>query len=159
MHAFWRPSVKWGLLWDGHGMSPFGVTLLVAASRKTHVFSIKKWKTGFFVKQVGTSLWQHCLPSQDGGMRPIWAYYQKLFNGCGYITASLAWKAWIFVHGRSFLRTLFQENVGIASLVFLLVGRPHLMMWRGGLPFVWIFLNFLRCFQKLADFVAATVRG
>ena len=105
-------------------------------------FAFKKWKTVFFVKQVGTSLWQHCLPSQDGGMRPIWAYYQKLFNGCGHIIASLAWKAWIFVHGRSFLKTLFQENAGIASLVFLLVGRPHLMMWREGLPFFWFFWIF-----------------
>ena len=102
-------------------------------------FAFKKWKTVFFVKQIGTSLWQHFLPSQDGGMCQIWAYYLKLFNGCGHIMASLAWKPWIFVRGRSFLRTLFQENAGIASLVFLLVGRPHLMMWRGGLPFVWIF--------------------
>ena len=159
MHAFWRPSIKYGLLWDRHEMAPFGVSLLVAASRKTHVFCIQKMKNGFFVKQVGTLLWQHCFPSQDGGMRPIWAYYQKLFNGCGHIIASLAWKAWIFVRGRSFLRTLFQENAGIASLVFLLVGRPHLMMWHGGLPFFWFFLNFLWCFQKPADFVAAAVRG
>ena len=123
-------------------MATFGVPLLVAASRKTHVFCIQKMKNVFFVKQVGTSLWQHCLPSQDGGMRPIWAYYQKLYIGCGHIISSLAWKLWIFVHGRSFLRTLFQENTGIASLVFLLVGRPHLMMWRGGLPFFWFFFEF-----------------
>ena len=129
-------------------MAPFGVTLLVAASRKTHVFSIQKMKNGFFVKQVGTSLWQHCLPSQDGGMRPIWAYYQKLFNGCGHIIASLAWKPWIFVRGRSFFRTLFQENAGIASLVFLLVGRPHFMMWRGGLPFFWFFWIFYGVFKN-----------
>ena len=129
-------------------MAPFGVPLLVAASRKTHVFCIQKMKNGFFVKQVGTSLWQHCLPSQDGGMRQIWAYYQKLFIGCGHIIASLAWKPWIFVHGRSFLRTLFQENIRIASLVFLLVGRPHLMMWRGGLPFFWFFLFFYGVFKN-----------
>jgi hypothetical protein len=62
-------------------MALFGMTLLVAASRKTHVFSIQKMKNDFFcVKQVGTSLWQHCFPSQDGGMRQIWAYYHKLFN-------------------------------------------------------------------------------
>ena len=30
-------------------MAPFGVTLLVAASRKTHVFSIQKIKNGFFL--------------------------------------------------------------------------------------------------------------
>ena len=109
--------------------------------------AFKKWKTVFLGKQVGTSLWQHCLPSQGGGMRQIWAYYQKLFIGCGHIIASLAWKPWIFVHGRSFLRTLFQENIGIASLVFLLVGRPHLMMWRGGFPF-FIFFEFFMVFTK-----------
>ena len=101
--------------------------------------AFRKWKMVFFVKQVGTSLWQHCLPSQDAGMCQIWAYYHKLFNECGHIIARLAWKPWIFVNGRSFLRTLFQENIGIPSLIFLLVGRPHLMMWRGGLPFFWIF--------------------
>ncbi len=129
-------------------MAPFGVPLLVAASRKTHVFRIQKMKNSFFVKQVGTSLRQHCFPSQDGGMRQIWAYYQKLFNGCGHIIASLAWKPWIFVHGRSFFRTLLQENIRIASLVFLLVGRPHLMMWRGGLPFIWIFWIFYGVFKN-----------
>ena len=114
-------------------------------------FAFKKWKTVFFVKQVGTSLWQHCLPSQDGGMRQIWAYYQKLFIGCGHINASLAWKPWIFVHGRSFFRTLFQENTGIASLVFLLVGRPHLMMWHGGIPFLFFF-EFFTLFSKTGRF-------
>ena len=115
-------------------------------------FAFKKWKMFFFVKQVGTSLWQHCLPSQDGVMRPIWAYYQKLFNGCGHIIASLAWKPWIFVHGRSFFRTLIQENTGIASLVFLLVGRPHLMMWRRGLPFFFDFFEFFTVFSKTGQF-------
>ena len=129
-------------------MASFGVPLLVATSRKTHVFCIQKMKNGFFVKQVGTSLWQHCLPSQDGGMRQIWAYYQKLFIGCGHIIASLAWKPWIFVHGTSFFRTLFQENTGIASLVFLLVGRPHLMMWHGGLPFFVFFWIFYGVFKN-----------
>jgi hypothetical protein len=47
-------------------------------------------KNGFFVKQVGTSLWQHFFPSQDKGMCQIWAYYHKLFNECGHIIARLA---------------------------------------------------------------------
>jgi hypothetical protein len=77
-------------------------------------------------------------------MCQIWAYYHKLFNECGHIIARLAWKPWIFVHGRSFFRTLFRENIGIPSLIFLLVGRPHLMMWRKGLPFFWIFYGVLK---------------
>jgi hypothetical protein len=71
-------------------MVPFRMTLFVAASRKNHAFSIQKMKNGFFVKQVGTSLWQHCLSSQDADMCQIWAYYHKLLNECGHIIARLA---------------------------------------------------------------------
>ena len=33
-------------------MAPFGLTLLVAASRKTHVFSIQKMKNDFLVNRL-----------------------------------------------------------------------------------------------------------
>ena len=36
-------------------MAPFGVTLLVAASRKTHVFSIQKMKNGFLLNKLEPS--------------------------------------------------------------------------------------------------------
>ena len=71
-------------------MAPFGMSLFVATSQKICVFGIQKMKNGFFVKQVGASLRQHCLTSQDGGTCQIWAYYHKLFNECGHIIARLA---------------------------------------------------------------------
>jgi len=91
-------------------------------------------------------------------MCQIWAYYHKLFNECGHIIARLAWKPWIFVHGRSFFRTLFQENVGIPSLIFLLVGRPRLMMWRGGLPFFWFFYGVFKN-RAISSWLSSVARG
>jgi len=125
---------------------------------KNTCFSHFANEKGFFVKQVGTSLWQHCFPSQDGGMGQIWACYHKQFNECGHIIAHLAWKPWIFVHGRSFFRTFFQENIGVPSLIFLLVGRPYLMMWRGGLPFFWIFYDVFKN-RPISSWLPSVARG
>ena len=40
----------------------------------------------------------------------------------------LAWKSWIFVHGSSFVRTLFQDICLISSFLFLLNATMHIFV-------------------------------
>ena len=61
----------------------------------------------FLVKQVGTSLWQHCLPSQDGGMRQIWEYIIKNYS----TDAAISLLVWLESHESSFMVGHFLEHL------------------------------------------------
>ena len=109
-------------------MAPFGVPLLVAASRKTHVFSIQKNEKQFFLlnklePRFGNIVRHH----RTEACAQFWHIIRNYSTD-----AAISLLVWLESHESSFMVGRFLEhflkNAGIASLVFLLVGRPHLMM-------------------------------
>ena len=81
----------------------------------------------FLCNENENFLRQHCSPFQDARLYIIWKYLNKLCHECHHNIRHLAWKSWIFVHGSSFLRTLFQDICRILSFLFFLKTRSHIM--------------------------------
>ena len=112
---------------------------LVVSSQKTPFFALKKWKIIFLCKEKEKLHRQHCSTFQDAQLCTIWAHFKKLCHECGHNTRHLAWKPRIFVHGSSVLRTLFQDNCPIQSLLFFIDTRSLEMTHCEGFLFFWIF--------------------
>ena len=93
----------------------------------------------FLCKENENFLRQHCSPLQYGTMCTIWDHLNKLCHESSHNICYLAWKSWIFVHGSSFRRTLFQDICHISSLLFLLKTRSHIMKHCKGFPLFWFF--------------------
>ena len=87
---------------------PFWMTLPVAASQKTLLYALEKWKVGFVVKHVKIFVWQHYLASYNEHMCKVWEHFDKLCLEYGQNIGCLSWKLWMFVGDNKFLRTLFQ---------------------------------------------------
>ena len=94
-------------------------------TRKPH-FTHSKNEKWFFCKENKNFLHQHCSTFQYTQSCTIWGHLNKLCHECGHNTRHLAWKPRIFVHGSSVLRTLFQDNCPIQSLLFFLLTLGHL---------------------------------
>ena len=93
----------------------------------------------FLFKESENFLRQHCSPFQYARLCIIWTYLNKLYHECHHNILHLAWKSWIFVHGSSFPRTLFQDICRIPSFLFFLKTRSHIMTQCEGFPLFWFF--------------------
>ena len=96
----------------------------------------------FSSKENENFLRQHCFSFQYAPLCTIWDHLNKLCHECGHKIDHLAWKPWIFTHDSSFLRTLFENNCRITSLLFFLVTRSHIMTQCEGFSIFWFFWNF-----------------
>ena len=95
-------------------------------TQKKPFSALGKWEINFLFKESENFLRQHCSPFQDARLCIIWTYLNKLCHECHHNIRHLAWKSWIFVHGSSFLRTLFQDICRISSFLFLLNATMHI---------------------------------
>ena len=129
-------------------MSQIFNIVLIGASQNNPFITLKKWKMIFLCNKNENILRKHCSPFQYARLYIIWTYLHKLCHECHHNIRHLPWKSWIFVHGSSFLRTLFQDIFHITSFLFFLKTRSHIMTHCEGFPFFWIFLNSLCRFQN-----------
>ena len=112
---------------------------IFSTNKKTHFGHSENGKLIFRPKKMKTTLDNIVFHSK---MHPctIWDQLNKLCHECGHEIERLGWNPWIFTHDSSFLRTLFQKNCRITSLLFFLVTWSHIITQCEGFPiFFWIF--------------------
>ena len=120
----------------------FATNIWEVFHKKTSFWALGKWKMVFSSKENENFLRKHCLPFQYAPLCTIWDHLNKLCHECGHKIDHLAWKPWIFTLDSSVLRTLFQNNCRITSLLFFLETWSHIMTQSEGFPifwFLWIF--------------------
>ena len=132
--------IKYGIIFYKIGVIQFDNIFLVVASQNNPFSALGKWKMVFLFKESENFLRQHCSTFQDAPLCIIWIYLNKLCHECHHNIRHLVWKSWIFVHGSSFLRTLFQDIFCIPIFLFFLNTRSHIMTHCEGFPF---FMNSL----------------
>ena len=140
--------IKYGILFYKICVIQFENIFLVVASQNNPFSALGKWKMIFLFKESENCLRKHCYPFQDARLCIIWTYLNKLCHECHHNIRHLAWKSWIFVHGSSFLRTLFQDICRIPSFLFSLETRSHIMTHCEGFPLFWFFSEFFMPISK-----------
>ena len=118
-------------------------------TKKPHFGHSKNGKWIFRAKKMKTSS-GNCLPFQDAPLCTIRYHFNKVCHECGHKIDHLAWKPWIFMHDRSFLRTFFLNNCCITSLLFFLGTWPHVMTQCEGFTIFWFFVIFYVRFKMLS---------
>ena len=104
---FCQLCIKYVLVFYKIDLIQFCNKYMVGPSQKTSFWVLEKWKMNFLSKENEKFLRQHCLSLQDAPLCTIWGHLNILCHECGNKIDHLAWKAWIFTHDSSFLRTLF----------------------------------------------------
>ena len=139
MQTFGQLFIKYVLVFYKNNLVQFCNNYLGGPSQKNLLLGTRKMENGFFVQRKWKLLRQHCLPFQYAPLCTIWDHLNKLCHECGHKIDHLAWKPWIFTHDSSFLRTLFENNYSMTSLLFFLKTWSHIMSQCEGFPIFWFF--------------------
>ena len=114
----------------------------------TPIFSPTKWKIIFLWNKAGNYFWQYCLSRKDSQMCQVWALYHKLCHENSHNFRHLAWKAWMFIHDKSFCERMFLKICQNWSLSFFLPTSTYKRTPCQRIAFFEIFFIFLDVFQN-----------